>query len=60
MMRCEMCSHEFTAFDFVSLRNLCEHVYLDSLAQKQGSRSSESDGRFSQLNPVLNQYDFWN
>ena len=35
MMRCETCFHEFTAFDFVTLRNLCEHVYLDSLAQKQ-------------------------
>ena len=37
MMRCETCFHEFTAFDFVTLRNLCEHVYLDSLAQKQTS-----------------------
>ena len=35
MMRCKMCFHEFTAFDFVTLRNLCEHVYLDSLVQKQ-------------------------
>jgi hypothetical protein len=34
MMRCETCSQEYTAFDFVSLRNLCEHLYLDSLAQK--------------------------
>jgi hypothetical protein len=33
-MRCETCSQEYTAFDFVSLRNLCEHLYLDSLAQK--------------------------
>jgi hypothetical protein len=35
MMRCETCLHEFTPFDFVTLRNLCEHVYLDSLAQKR-------------------------
>ena len=35
MMRCETCSHECTMFDFVALRNLCEHFYLDSLAQKQ-------------------------
>lgn len=35
MMRCETCSQEYTAFDFVSLRNLCEHLYLDSLAQKR-------------------------
>jgi hypothetical protein len=34
MMRCETCCQKYTAFDFVSLRNLCEHVYLDSLAQK--------------------------
>lgn len=60
MMRCEMCSHEFTAFDFISLRNLCEHVYLDSLAQKQGSRSSKSDCRFSQWDPALNQFDSLN
>jgi hypothetical protein len=35
MMRCKTCYHEYTAFDFVTLRNLCEHLYLDSLAQKQ-------------------------
>ena len=34
MMRCETCGQEYTAFDFVSLRNLCEHLYLDSLAKK--------------------------
>jgi hypothetical protein len=37
MMRCGTCYQEFTAVDFVSLRNLCEHVYLDSLAQKRKS-----------------------
>ena len=36
MMRCENCSHECTVVDFVALRNLCEHLYLDSLA-KQGN-----------------------
>jgi hypothetical protein len=35
MMRCETCCQEYTAFDFVTLRNLCEHLYLDSLAQKR-------------------------
>ena len=35
MMRCENCSHECTVLDFVTLRNLCEHLYLDALAQKQ-------------------------
>lgn len=35
MMKCEACCQEYTAFDFVTLRNLCEHVYLDSLAQKR-------------------------
>ena len=34
MMRCENCSHECTVVDFVTLRNLCEHLYLDALAQK--------------------------
>jgi len=34
MMKCETCSHEYTVIDFVTLRNLCEHLYLDSLAQK--------------------------
>lgn len=35
MMRCETCSHECTVVDFVTLRNVCEHFYLDSLVQKQ-------------------------
>jgi len=34
MMKCENCFHECTVVDFVTLRNLCEHLYLDSLAQK--------------------------
>ncbi len=34
MMRCENCSHECTVVDFVTLRNLCEHLYLDALAKK--------------------------
>jgi len=34
MMRCETCSHECTVVDFVTLRNLCEHLSLDSLARK--------------------------
>ena len=34
MMKCDNCSHECTVVDFVTLRNLCEHLYLDSLARK--------------------------
>jgi len=37
MMKCENCFHECTVVDFVTLRNLCEHLYLDSLAQKSNS-----------------------
>lgn len=37
MMRCGTCSQEYTTFDFVTLRNLCEHIYLDSLAQRRNS-----------------------
>jgi hypothetical protein len=43
MMRCQTCCHEYTPFDFLTLRNLCEHVYLDSLAQKQKPASPRSD-----------------
>ena len=43
MMRCETCRHECSFVDFVSLRNLCEHLYLDSLAKKQGSSWSRSE-----------------
>ncbi len=35
-MRCDNCSHECTVFDFLTRRNLCDHLYLDALAQKQG------------------------
>ena len=35
MMRCDTCSHECTVVDFMTLRNVCEHLYLDSLAKKQ-------------------------
>ena len=37
MMMCQNCSHECTVVDFVTLRNLCEHLYLDALAQKPNS-----------------------
>ena len=43
MMRCETCCQEYTAVDFVALRNLCEHVYMDSLAQKRKSSLLEAD-----------------
>jgi hypothetical protein len=49
MMKCETCCQEFTAFDFVTLRNLCEHVYLDSLAQKNNPSLSKSDKSVSPL-----------
>lgn len=50
MMRCQTCFQEYTAFDFVTLRNLCEHVYLDSLAKKQHISLSESARHFYSLN----------
>ncbi len=34
-MKCNTCFHECTMVDFSTLRNLCEHLYLDSLARKQ-------------------------
>jgi hypothetical protein len=42
MMMCKTCCQEYSAFDFVTLRNLCEHVYLDSLAQKLNHSVPES------------------
>jgi hypothetical protein len=50
MMRCETCCHEYTAFDFVTLRNLCEHVYLDSLAQKRNPSFFSPAKPFNGLN----------
>ena len=35
MVKCETCAHECTVIDFVTLSNVCEHLYLDSLAKKQ-------------------------
>jgi len=55
MMRCKTCYHEYTAFDFVTLRNLCEHLYLDSLAQKQNPSlpgSGKSFDGFTNSHPV--------
>ncbi len=34
-MTCENCSHECSLVDFSTLRNLCEHLYLDALAKKR-------------------------
>ena len=42
-MRCENCSHECTAVDFVTLRNLCEHLYLDALAKKSNPFRASND-----------------
>ena len=49
MMRCKTCYQEYTAVDFVALRNLCEHVYLDSLAQKGDPSLSRSSKTFPSL-----------
>ncbi len=34
-MKCENCAHECSIVDFSTLRNLCEHLYLDALAKKR-------------------------
>ena len=47
MMRCENCSHECTVLDFVTLRNLCEHLSLDSLARRNDPYS---------FSPALSEY----
>jgi hypothetical protein len=49
MMRCKTCYQEYTAIDFVALRNLCEHVYLDSLAQKGDPSLPRSSETFSSV-----------
>jgi hypothetical protein len=43
MMRCENCSHECTVVDFRTLRNLCEHLYLDALAKKPNTLRTSND-----------------
>jgi hypothetical protein len=50
MMRCDTCSHEYTTVDFITLRNLCEHIYLDSLAQKRLSSLAGPHTAFLNLN----------
>ena len=35
MVKCQTCGYECTLIDFVTLSNVCEHLYLDSLAKKQ-------------------------
>jgi len=47
MLRCEYCSHECTVVDFVTLRHVCEHFYLDSLAQKHTSHRAGNEALFS-------------
>lgn len=34
-MVCKICFHESTVTDFVSLGNLCEHLYLDAMVRRQ-------------------------
>ncbi len=36
-MVCEECRHQCTSRDFLTLRNLCDHLYLDALALKHTS-----------------------
>ena len=52
MIRCETCRHECSQLDFVTLRNLCEHLYLDSLAEKPDAYSSWYLKRKKSLNAV--------
>ncbi len=44
MMRCETCAHECTVVDFVTLRNVCDHLYLDSLAKRNHPFSVTASG----------------
>ena len=44
-MVCEECGHECTRSDFIVLRNLCDHLYLDALAQKYISSYSQVQSR---------------
>ena len=44
-MVCEECAHECTMSDFLVLRNLCEHLYLDALAKKSIPSLSPVRGR---------------
>ena len=52
-MKCETCYQEYTAFDFVTLRNLCEHVYLDSLAEKRNPSFSMPAKPFHSLSNAI-------
>ncbi len=51
MIRCETCLHECTMLDFVTLRNLCEHLYLDSLAERPDAYSAWSLKQKQSLSP---------
>jgi len=46
-MRCKICLQECTVVDFVTLRNLCEHLYLDSPAKKHNPYGRDCQGLFS-------------
>ena len=56
MMRCEICAHECTVGDFVTLRNVCEHLYIDSLAKKYHPFSTTASGSMYRENMF---HDFW-
>ena len=45
-MRCKICFQECTVVDFVTLRNLCEHLCLDSLAKKHNPYGRDYQGLF--------------
>lgn len=40
-MVCEECQHSCTGSDFLTLRNLCDHLYLDALAKRESSLEEE-------------------
>jgi len=44
-MRCDICFHESTMYDFVALKNLCEHLYLDALVYKKDLPYRVSDNQ---------------
>lgn len=56
MMRCETCAHECTVVDFGALRNVCDHLYLDSLAKKYHPFSATASGSMYRENML---HDYW-
>ena len=62
-MKCITCNHESSAYDFVTLRNLCEHLYLDAIVRKAdpaalGVRNSRITELKDDLNKNVKPSDF--